>query len=382
MARVTVSVLLTVGFAILFGCVTANPINRGPFWDAIAVHRDINEVRQLLDAGTDVNLNVGTNINTPLSIAVVANQLEIAKLLLDRGADVNGADNFGRTPLTTAVTLNRMDFIRLLTARGAKINGLDNLGMTPIMWSRDTDSARLLITLGADVSIRDKRGMTALDHAKESNHTEIYEVLLEASNHTIQQLPIVAGRQDESPRQTPVLKRPSTSSQQANSDSLSPDDKKHYKKMLTGGSPAQIYVMALKLESHNRPDLAANLYQRLIDRFPDSNYTAKAIDKMEAAQKAGQQRQVMQQQMAVQGQQRLEQIAALKQANEDRIAKCTARCDEALSSCNSQKNDRSIGSSLMGYINHDPSIIQRDMVNNLTGPSCEAANQSCKSSCR
>ena len=177
----------------------------------------------------------------------------------------------------------------------------------------------------------------------------------------------------------PIL---ASSKQASNPESLPAAEEVKFKKTLTTGHPAQIYVLAIKMESENHPGHAAKLYQVLIDRFPDSNYTAKAIDKMEAAQKAGQQRQVMQQQMAVQGQQRLEQIAALKQANEDRIAKCTARCDEALSSCNSQKNDRSIGSSLMGYINHDPSIIQRDMVNNLTGPSCEAANQSCKSSCR
>jgi ankyrin repeat protein len=44
-----------------------------------------------------------------LSIAVLNNHLEVANYLLERGADVNVRDFWGRTPLWVAVELRNLD---------------------------------------------------------------------------------------------------------------------------------------------------------------------------------------------------------------------------------------------------------------------------------
>ena len=58
--------------------------------------------RILLDKGADVN-GLGLYGSTPLSTAAGRLEVEIAEMLLQRGADVNARDDTGRTPLLAAI---------------------------------------------------------------------------------------------------------------------------------------------------------------------------------------------------------------------------------------------------------------------------------------
>jgi ankyrin repeat protein len=62
----------------------------------------------LLDSGADINL-VEANGITPLVMAIVNNRVEVARFLIDRGADIKAADWYGRTPLWAAVETRNMD---------------------------------------------------------------------------------------------------------------------------------------------------------------------------------------------------------------------------------------------------------------------------------
>ena len=63
---------------------------------------------------------------TPLHLAVEKGLLEIASLLLDRGADINAEDHLDRTPLHIAILLGDLEMVSLLLDRGADHNKLDN----------------------------------------------------------------------------------------------------------------------------------------------------------------------------------------------------------------------------------------------------------------
>ncbi|MCL5097493.1 MAG: ankyrin repeat domain-containing protein [Candidatus Omnitrophica bacterium] len=70
--------------------------------------------------------------DAPLWSAVTRNNLALAKLLLDHGADPNLSTSFGNTPLFQAVAQFNKEMVELLLTHGAKVNILNNNGQTPL----------------------------------------------------------------------------------------------------------------------------------------------------------------------------------------------------------------------------------------------------------
>jgi len=79
-------------------------------------------------SGADVNAKYGRDGDTPLPVAARNNHKDIAKLLLDKGADVNATDlNRMNMPLHIAAGC---DITKLLLDRGANVNAKDWNGQT------------------------------------------------------------------------------------------------------------------------------------------------------------------------------------------------------------------------------------------------------------
>lgn len=78
---------------------------------------DLKIVIRLLDQG--VNPNAVVHTNTALIFAARDGQLEIAQVLIERGADVNWIDGEGVTPLILAALKGHVEIAKLLLAQGA-----------------------------------------------------------------------------------------------------------------------------------------------------------------------------------------------------------------------------------------------------------------------
>jgi len=92
----------------------------------------------LLDRGANVNAS-STNYGwTSLMWASQNGRVEIARLLLDRGANMIAASTNGWTSLMVASKLGHLEIARLLLDRGANVNAaLTDDGMTSLIWASD-----------------------------------------------------------------------------------------------------------------------------------------------------------------------------------------------------------------------------------------------------
>jgi ankyrin repeat protein len=150
--------------------------------DAV-VMRDIDAVRELLNAGAEVNARDEEHQEAAIVLAAKFDDAEIVQLLINEGADVNARDDQGRTALFFA-RVGSQSFTRLLAA-GADVHLLDHEGNT-ILIKKVSESASLaevdeLLRLGIDAGVRNETGESALDVADSLGLIRIIERLTSIS---------------------------------------------------------------------------------------------------------------------------------------------------------------------------------------------------------
>jgi hypothetical protein len=91
-----------------------------------------DEVTRLLTAGISVNAQQAGSGLTPLNMAAVFGQTEIAKLLLEKGADVSIANGDGNTALHIASFFAYTELVELLLEKGASVGVKNGRGETPL----------------------------------------------------------------------------------------------------------------------------------------------------------------------------------------------------------------------------------------------------------
>jgi hypothetical protein len=74
----------------------------------------------------------GTDVSRPRSPEERASAIETVKFLVERGADVNAAGQFGWTAVHAASYQGLNDVIEFLVAKGAELDAADRFGQTPL----------------------------------------------------------------------------------------------------------------------------------------------------------------------------------------------------------------------------------------------------------
>lgn len=91
--------------------------------------------------------NVNTqmkNGETPLMLAVKNNNIEVVKLLISKGADVNAIDEFGRSALFFAVSKDNIAIAKILINNGADVNIESKLNQTALMLAIDKNNKDMI----------------------------------------------------------------------------------------------------------------------------------------------------------------------------------------------------------------------------------------------
>ena len=143
---------------------------------------NLNVIKILIENGANINENNDIS-QTPLHISLIRKAREIAKFLIRNGASVNlkvKIDNETVTPLHLAILYSWQDIIEHLVTNGADINALDWCNDSPLHYAVQTnneEAVKLLLKNAADLSIKNGNNQTALDVAKDKKYQQILEIL-------------------------------------------------------------------------------------------------------------------------------------------------------------------------------------------------------------
>nr|XP_040037981.1 ankyrin-2b isoform X17 [Gasterosteus aculeatus aculeatus] len=118
---------------------------------------------------------------TPLHIAAHYGNVNVATLLLNRGAAVDFTARNGITPVHVASKRGNTNMVALLLDRGSQIDGKTRDGLTPLHCAARSGHDRaveLLLERGAPLLARTKNGLSPLHMAAQGDHVECVKHLL------------------------------------------------------------------------------------------------------------------------------------------------------------------------------------------------------------
>ena len=146
-------------------------------FDAAAV-ADVDRLRQLLDADPSLATAFSGDGFTALHFPAFFGGVEPARLLLERGADVDarGRGWMTGTPLNSAASGRHADVARLLLDAGADPNARQASGWTPLhsaAHNGDLELVELLLARGADPAAANDDGATVLSMAEEGGDADV-----------------------------------------------------------------------------------------------------------------------------------------------------------------------------------------------------------------
>lgn len=144
-------------------------------------------VKILLEKHAKINI-ADNNGLLPLYWAYSNEHSETAKLLLDsttKPQDILHRDGYGRTALSYAAMCGAADVLpRLLSTPDIEIDSRDQDGMTPLMLAAShghEEVSRLLLIANADPFLKDEEGRAALYHAASKGHVATMRILLKTN---------------------------------------------------------------------------------------------------------------------------------------------------------------------------------------------------------
>lgn len=146
----------------------------------IASHKgQADNVVQLINKGAKVA--VTKYGRSPLHLAAYKGHIEVLRILLKAGCDLDIQDDGEQTALHRAAVVGNCDVISALIQESCALDRQDKDGNTAlheVSWHGFSQSVKLLVKAGANVHAKNKAGNTALHLACQNGHAQSAKVLL------------------------------------------------------------------------------------------------------------------------------------------------------------------------------------------------------------
>lgn len=174
--RASITVLVSFIMVALFSA----QIAAGEIHDAIR-RGDLAAVQRLVSSDKSLLASKESDGSTPLLVAARAGSIEIAKSLLDAGADLGAGDNENSNALHLAAVGGKQDMIDFLLAGGIDINSADVNGMTAILFAvayNHADLVPYLVSKGARIDCKTTGGTTLMHQAAYRGNLDLIKYLV------------------------------------------------------------------------------------------------------------------------------------------------------------------------------------------------------------
>lgn len=147
--------------------------------EAIHFAQTVEIERLLIASGADINATDAYQY-TPLQNAASSADIERIKLLINAGADVNKTNEYGESPLSFIVKKQSEEGMKIIIKAGANVNVKGTFGYTPLMTAaigQWKPGITFLLNSGADMNAVNESGQTALTLAISHGYPKIADFL-------------------------------------------------------------------------------------------------------------------------------------------------------------------------------------------------------------
>jgi ankyrin repeat protein len=121
-----------------------------------------------------------------LHLASSYGYMDIARILVEHGAETTTRSDDGQTPLHVAASYGNLEISRILVEHGADVTARDLKGRTPLHGAASVQVARFLVEHGADAMAQESNGWTAADAAAWAGRMEVTDFLDEHTGRRAQ----------------------------------------------------------------------------------------------------------------------------------------------------------------------------------------------------
>jgi len=134
--------------------------------------------RVLLEHGADTKIPDKDDWS-PLLRAAGNGHVEVARVLLEHGADVKAREKTNSTALHASCAYGHSAAAQVLLEHGADVNAKGMYGETSLHWATNEGLVRILLKYGADPNAKDSNNCTPLDAALQKRHPNVARLLRE-----------------------------------------------------------------------------------------------------------------------------------------------------------------------------------------------------------
>jgi hypothetical protein len=149
---------------------------------------DVQSIQTLLDNG-DIDVDVENDEGeTLLHTAAEKGHINIAEILILRGADMHKLSAWQQTPLHLATLENKNAMVKMMCQYGVNVNSMSNTTPTHCCTDQNTSCIQTLTQFGADVNAINHFGQTPCEKAQEKGNQETI-TFLETANQKNADIP-------------------------------------------------------------------------------------------------------------------------------------------------------------------------------------------------